>query len=617
MLVFSFYKSVSSLIKSSSSASASWQKQNIILKRWIQLTARQLAAETKLVKRPPVVTIMGHVDHGKTTLLDHLRNSHIVQQEFGGITQHIGAFVVPFKQRDKTELVTFLDTPGHAAFAAMRQRGADVTDIVILVIACEDGVLDQTVESIKYAKASQVPIIVAVNKIDKFPNKAELDRNIKILKDQLVVYDIITESDGGDVQMVPISALQGIGIEDLKENILALAETLDLKANTDCRVSGRVIESQVNPHRGKLCTVLVQQGVLNKGDCLIAGTYNWARVRSLFDERGQLQQCCGPGLPIQVTGWREDELPSAGDSILEVDSEGEARRVIADFKSEKAMKKASDDSAMAAKRADEFYRLYKEKLIEKRASGRRGGRIFFNQRGVRSRESQDEDLNANKINLVLKCDVDGSLDALLDLLDTYDRDGRQPVKLDLMHFGVGNISENDLVLASTFKNSVIYGFNVKAANQKILLQAKHAGTPVVMFNVIYHLIDDLKARLSEKLPELEAEHEIGQANVIQEFIIKEPKKKKSHVAGCRCRRGTLQKNSLYKLLRNNQVIASDLRVRTLKHLKDDVKEVERDRECGITFEGDEEIKFIPGDLLIAYERRKYKPKLKWDLKGFS
>lgn len=559
---------------------------------------------------------MGHVDHGKTTLLDHLRNSQIVEQEFGGITQHIGAFVVPFKQGNRTELVTFLDTPGHAAFAAMRQRGADITDIVVLVIACEDGILDQTVESIKYAKTSQVPIIVAVNKIDKFSKKSELDRNIQLLRDQLKVYDLITELDGGDIQMVPISALQGTGIEDLKENILALAETLDLKAEVDCGVTGRVIESLVSPHRGKLCTVLVQRGVLHKGDYLLAGTYNWARVRALFDERGQMLQSCGPGLPVQVTGWREDELPNAGDSVLQVESESEAKRIIADHRQKRALERANEDSEEAAKRAEEFQKKYKEKLSQKRESGRYYGRIFFNERGVRPKESEDNS-HENKINLILKCDVDGSLDAMLALLDSYDKSGRQPVKLDIMHFGVGNISENDLTLASSFPNTVIYGFNVKPASPKILTQAKHSGTVIKMFNVIYHLIDDLKARLSEKLPDLEAEHEIGRANVIQEFVITETRKRKSHVAGCRCSRGTLKRDAFYRLVRNNEIIANDLQVKTLKHLKDDVKEIERDRECGISFEGDQEITFIPGDLLIAYERRKYKPKLKWDLKGFN
>lgn len=583
----------------------------------MRIVVRNLITNTNLTRRPPVVTIMGHVDHGKTTLLDYLRDSQIVKQEFGGITQHIGAFVVPFKQKDKTELVTFLDTPGHAAFASMRQRGANVTDIVVLVVAVEDGVMDQTEESIKYAKASGVPIIVAINKIDKFGSEKELQKNVEYVRKQLIVHDVVSEKDGGEVQLVCISALKGLGIENLKESILALAETLELKAEFDCPVSGTVIESSVHPHRGKLCTILVERGQLLKGDYLIAGTSNWAKVRALFDERNKLRQSCGPGTPIQVTGWREVTLPAAGDPISQVESENKAKQIIRRFSDEKYLQKAENDAKAAAERAEVHQKLYQEKLLEKRESGRRYGRIFMHGRGVRAKETiSDGTAVDRKINLILKCDVDGSLEAILELLDTYDKDNKQLVKLDLMHYGVGVISDNDYILASTFPNSVIYGFNVKAANQKILLKAKQEGVPIKLFNVIYHLIDDLKARLANHLPELEQEVELGQANVLQEFIINEPKKRKTHVAGCRCSRGTLKKNSLYKLMRNNQLISNELVVKTLKHLKDDVKEVEKDRECGISFEGAEDVEFKMGDLLIAYERRKYKPTLKWEIAGF-
>jgi translation initiation factor IF-2 len=575
-------------------------------------------AQKLLIKRPPVVTIMGHVDHGKTTLLDYLRNSKIVQQEFGGITQHIGAFVVPFKQHNKTELVTFLDTPGHAAFAAMRQRGANVTDIVVLVVACEDGVLDQTVESIRYAKNSDVPIIVAVNKIDKFLDPNEMEKRIELIRRQLVVHDVISEADGGDVQLIKMSALKGVGVDDLKEAILALAETLELKAEINCPVSGHIIESLVDPHRGKLCTVLVDKGRLVKGSVLIAGTKNWARVRALFDERGLLRQSCGPGEPIQVTGWREEELPAAGDPILQVSSDHEARSLIHKFRLEKVEKKAVEDANEAARRYQEFYKIYKEKLIEKRDSGRLYGRILFTPRGQRPKESQDDEAVDRKINLILKCDVDGSLDALLDILDTYDRDNRQPVKLDLMHYGVGQITENDYKMAESFPNSVIYGFNVKPANQKILVDAKKSGVNVKLFNVIYHLIDDLKMRLSEKIPESEKEIEIGRAVVMQEFVVNETKKQKTHVAGCTCLRGSLKrKDVLYKLLRNNETIIQDMEVRTMKHLKDDVQEIEKDRECGLSFLGQESFVFKPGDQLVCYEKKKYRPALRWNISGFS
>lgn len=590
-------------------------RQTLVLIRWVSSSQ---PPQKQAIKRPPVVTIMGHVDHGKTTLLDYLRNSKIVQQEFGGITQHIGAFVVPFKQKDKTELVTFLDTPGHAAFAAMRQRGANVTDIVVLVVACEDGVLDQTVESIKYAKNSEVPIIVAVNKVDKFQDPDELSKQIELIRRQLTVHNVISEADGGDVQLVKISALKGIGVDDLKEAILALAETLELKAEINCPVAGHVIESLVDAHRGKLCTILVDKGQLVKGNVIIAGTKNWARVRALFDERGQLRQGCGPGEPVQVTGWREDELPAAGDPILQVGDDKEARTLIHKFKSELVEKKAIEDASRAAERYQEFYKIYKEKLIEKRESGRLYGRILFTPRGQRPKESLEDEQVDKKINLILKCDVDGSLDALLDILDTYDKDNRQPVKLDLMHYGVGQITENDYRMAESFKNSVIYGFNVKPANQKILLEAKKSGVTVKLFNVIYHLIDDLKLRIVEKMPEQDKEVEVGRAIVMQEYVVTESKKQKTHVAGCRCSRGLLKRSDvLYKLLRNNQPIIEDMQVRTLKHLKDDAQEIEKERECGISFLGHENFEFKPGDQLVCYEKKKYRPALRWTISGFT
>lgn len=595
-------------------------KEILRQKRWIQNSSKH-ASQAHWIKKPPVVTIMGHVDHGKTTLLDHLRNSRIVEQEFGGITQHIGAFVVPFKRDNKTEMVTFLDTPGHAAFAAMRERGAKVTDIVVLVIACEDGVLDQTTESIKFAKASDVPIIVAVNKIDKYSDKKELDKNIELVRRQLIVHDVIPEQDGGEVQLIPISALKGIGVEHLKEAILAQADILDLKAELDCPATGSIIEASKHPHRGKLCTILVQRGQLLKGDHIVAGTSNWAKVRALFDERNQLRQSCGPGTPIQVTGWREEELPAAGDQVLQVENEKEAKSIIKKYREERRAIWAETNAKAAAEKAQAHQQLYQEKLALKRASTWKGGRIFLTPKGVRPKETLTDGTVANdqKLNLILKCDVDGSLEALLNLLDSYDKDNKQPVQLDIMHYGVGDINDNDYVLATTFPNTVIYGFNVKLANQKILVNAKREGVNLKLFNVIYHLVDDLKARISEKLPELEQEVEIGQASVIQEFVITETKKKKTHVAGCRCSRGLLKKDSLYKLKRNNELIYDNLQVKTLKHLKNDVKEVEKDRECGISFNDDEQVgefEFKQGDLLIAFERRKYKPKLKWDLKGF-
>lgn len=602
---------------------------------------------THSFRRPPVVTIMGHVDHGKTTLLDHLRNSQITSQEFGGITQHIGAFVVPFKNEDKSvgqkeELVTFLDTPGHAAFAAMRKRGAIVTDIVVLVIACEDGVLDQTEESIKYAKDAEVPIIVAVNKIDKFGDEKELNKAIDAIKQQLLINDVITEADNGEVQLIKMSALKGFGVDDLKQSILALAETLDLTADPEANVKGRVIESGVDKYRGKICTILIQDGTLKKGNCLLAGKRNWARVRALFDERNRLKQYCGPGLPIQVTGWREEQLPAAGDIVEQAPNEAMAKKIIHEYYEQSAQEKAARDHEAAAKREEEHRKIYQEKLKEKRESGYMYRPIYDHPRGFRPKQPKFNDpSDTKKLNLVLKCDVDGSLDAILSLLDTYDPHNNQLVKLDIMHYGVGNITDSDITLASVFNNSIIYGFNVKTDDQSLMLRAKREGAKLKLFNVIYHLIDDLKLRLTERMPELDRDLVIGQAAVIERFLIND-KKRKIQVAGSRCTKGTLKKDLFYKIIRQGEEIIRDLKVGTLKHFKEDVKEITKGQEFGISFiEPEQEpeapilmnndptqftkiqkktlncIDICPSDIIVAYEKYKVKPKLKWDLRGFG
>jgi len=529
------------------------------------------------MKRPPVVTIMGHVDHGKTTLLDYLRKSQIVKSEFGGITQHIGAFVVPFKN-DK---VTFIDTPGHAAFAAMRQRGARVTDIIILVVACEDGLMDQTIESIECAKKNDVPLIVAVNKCDKFSRDQKvLDARVESIRRDLIVHDVITEQDGGDVQLVKISALQGTGVEELKESIVALAETLELTADEKCMAAGHILESRVDPHKGKLCTILVQRGTVSKGSLLLAGNKNWAKVRALYDEHGKQKSRCPPGEPAQVTGWREEDPPSAGDLVIEVASEAEAKSVVNQYK---------------------LGRFERKSKIRKKTS------------------NTDDDVEIepieNKLNIVLKCDVDGTLGTLLDVLDTYDSD---QVGIDLAHFGVGAISENDYIMAASFPNSVIYGFNVKCHDPSIMVRAKREGVPIRMYNVIYQLIDDLKQRLEERIPEAEKEQELGRALVAQDFVIDVTKKRKVHVAGCRCRLGVLKKSDVfYKLIRNEEVVVSDMIVNTLKHLKDDVKKIEKDQECGISFIGHDDLEFKPNDTLVCYEKVRYRPKLDWNTRHFS
>lgn len=567
--------------------------------------------------RPPVVTILGHVDHGKTTLLDYLRNSQIVKQEFGGITQHIGAFVVPFKSKNTTQVVTFLDTPGHAAFSAMRQRGASVTDIAILVVACDDGVLDQTIESINYIKNSQVPMIVAINKIDKFKDPSQIEKNIEHIRKQLISHDVICEADGGDVQLVQISALRGIGIENLKESILILADIMDLTNEVDCPARGTIIESKVDPHKGQTCTLLVQKGRLLKGNYIIAGRNNWAKIRLLYDERGKIQNSCEPGFPIQVTGWREKELPFAGDPFAQVPSEKEAKSTIKDFYQARLIAKSENDLMAWKKKFDEYYVDYRKDLMERREKGFRYSQRSLMHRGYRQKESTvDENAFARTLNLVVRSDVHGSLDALVTIIDQYDKDGKQPVKLDLMKHEVGLISESDLLLASSFRNSTIYGFNTKVADQKIMNKAKAAGVPIKLFNVIYHLVDDLKERLSSLMPEIDVEIEIGKATVLQEFVINE-RKKKIHVAGCRCDKGQLLSDAMYRIERNGKIVANLWSTYTLKHLKADVKQIDKDMECGIAFVEGKDFVFKPGDKIKCIRMNKVKQKLKWNLKGFA
>lgn len=528
-------------------------------------------------KRPPVVTIMGHVDHGKTTLLDCLRKSRIVDQEFGGITQHIGAFVVPFK-KDK---VTFIDTPGHAAFAAMRKRGSSITDIIILVIACEDGVMEQTKESINCAKQNGVPMIVAINKCDRLADdEKKLSERMTVIRRQLIVNDVVTEPDGGDVQIVKISALKGTGVDDLKESVVALAETLELQSEVDCMVSGHIIESSANKQYGKLSTLLVDRGKLKKGTILVSGRRNWAKVRNIMDESGKQLSECGPGEPAKVTGWREDELPAAGDLVIEVQDEKEARSII-------------------NRSAASHYET--RKVVKSKKSSTNATNVF------------NPDLNT--LHLILKCDADGSLGTILDIFDTYDM---RQINLDVAHFGVGAITENDYRMASSVPSSVLYGFNVGFVDPKLQIRAKQDGVPVKVYNVIYNLIDDLKKRMTELIHDAERDEIVGKALVMQEFVVDETRKLKVHVAGCRCNHGTFKRHdTLFKLIRKDEVIASDMKVRSLKHVKDDRNEIKQDEDCGISFLGHEDLVFKPNDTLVCYSRIRYKPKLQWDIQGFA
>ncbi|KAK7487137.1 hypothetical protein BaRGS_00021632, partial [Batillaria attramentaria] len=540
-----------------------------------------------LVRRPPVVTIMGHVDHGKTTLLDQLRQSNIVDQEFGGITQHIGAFLVKLPSG---EAICFLDTPGHAAFSAMRARGAQVTDIVVLVIAAEDGVMQQTVESIRHAQSAGVPIIVAINKIDK--PEADVERTKHMLMEQ----QVILEEFGGDIQAVPISALKGTNLDLLQEAIVTQAEIMQLTGDPTGLVEGRIVEAKVDPWRGKLATAVVQRGTLKKGVYLVAGTA-WAKVRGMFNDQGKPVQEAPPSTPVEILGWKE--LPSAGDEILQVGSEAVVKRVIQWRKAQEQETKGAELQRIISERRDEHHRQHREEMRIRHEAG-------FIRSDNKRRQKQKEVIQTHEgpqFSLVLKGDVDGSVEAILDILDSYDS---KKCRLDLVHYGVGNVTENDVEMAEAFQGE-IFAFNVETPASVRKLAASR-GVPLRSHNVIYHLFDELRDRISTRLPLLLEEDVIGEAQVLQVFHVKEGRSKVC-VAGCRCTKGVLNKKKKFKMLRRGEIIFQGA-LSSLKHFKTEVETIKVDRECGISVE-DEDVEFEAGDIIVCYEEREVEQDIDW------
>ncbi|XP_071453637.1 translation initiation factor IF-2, mitochondrial [Hetaerina americana] len=543
-----------------------------------------------LKKRPAVVTIMGHVDHGKTTLLDTLRNSSVVESEFGGITQHIGAFSVELARTGET--VTFLDTPGHAAFTAMRSRGAHITDIVVLVVAADDGVMEQTVESINMAKDAKVPILVAINKIDK--PEADIERTKRMLLQQ----GIELEELGGEVQAVPISALKAKGIDELIEAIALQAELLNLRGDPLGPVEAVVVESKVDPRRGKLATALVQRGTLTKGVVLVAGEA-WAKVRALFDDKGKVLTSAPPSTPVEVVGWRE--LPSAGDEILQVDSERVAHEVIKFRKNQKQQQKQELDYEAVKMKEAEHLKKYKAELEERRKRGR------YKVRPTGPRTKDDTEDTRPRFSVVVKGDVNGSVEAILDVLGTYEAELNCDCQLDIVHYGVGEVIESDVELAEAFQ-AYIYGFNIPMP-ERIAKIARKKQVRVRMHNVIYRLVDDIKSEIQERLPPRQVEDILGEANVLQEFIITEGKKKVP-VAGCRCTKGTLKKNAYFRVRRAQEVIHEG-ELHSMRHLKNEVDSIKMDVECGLQL-SDQTVRFKPGDTIICYELREESRKTDWN-----
>ena len=493
--------------------------------------------------RPPVVTVMGHVDHGKTSLLDALRKTSIVTGEAGGITQHIGAYQVT---KDDGEKVTFIDTPGHAAFTSMRARGAKVTDIVILVVAADDGVMPQTVEAISHAKAAEVPIVVAVNKIDK--PEADPTR----VKNELLQHEIISEDMGGDVQFVDVSALTGTGLDDLLESVLLQAELLDLKANPDRAAEGIVIESKLEKGRGAVATVLVQRGTLSVGDIFVVGEES-GRVRALLDDKGESIKFALPASPVEVLG--AGGSPSAGDMFNVVETEAKARE-IAEYRA----------------------RISREKRT---ASG--------NRTTLDQMMQQLKDTELKELPIVVKADVQGSAEAISQAVDKL---GTDEVCGRVVHTAVGGITESDITLAAA-SNASILGFNVRANSQARNL-ADEQGVEIRYYNVIYDLVDDMKAAMSGMLSPDLRETMLGNAEILEIFNVS----KSGKVAGCKVTDGLVRRGARVRLIRDSVVIHEG-ELSSLRRFKDEVKEVNAGQECGMAFENYEDLK--QGDVIECYE----------------
>ncbi|HET9445128.1 MAG TPA: translation initiation factor IF-2, partial [Steroidobacteraceae bacterium] len=497
-----------------------------------------------LQPRPPVVTVMGHVDHGKTSLLDAIRSANVVAGEAGGITQHIGAYQVTSPSGAK---IAFIDTPGHAAFTAMRARGAKVTDIVVLVVAADDGVMPQTVEAINHAKAAKVPMIVAINKIDK------PDANPQRVRTDLLQHEVQVESMGGDVVDVEVSALKKQGIDKLLEMIGLQSEILDLKANPDRPAEGTVIEAKLDRGRGPVATVLVQRGTLKTGDIVVAGA-EWGRVRALISDTGDNVQSAGPSTPVEVPGF--SGTPEAGDRLAVVENEARAREITA----YRARQKRENSVA--------------------RAVGMRGS--------LEQMMAQAKTAGRKEFPLVVKADVQGSLEAIVGALEKL---GTDEVAARVLHSAVGGISESDVTLASASGVPII-AFNVRA-NKEAREAAERAGIEIRYYNIIYDLVDDVKKAMSGLLPPTLRETMLGNAQILEVFKVS----KVGNVAGCRVTDGTVERGANVRLIRDN-VVVHEGKLSQLKRFKDDVREVGAGMECGMAFENYQDMR--QGDVIECY-----------------
>jgi len=492
--------------------------------------------------RPPVVTILGHVDHGKTSLLDAIRHSNVTASEAGEITQHIGAYQVLVGEQE----ITFIDTPGHEAFTSMRARGARITDIAILVIAADDGIMPQTIEAINHVKAAEVPILVAINKIDK-PN-ADVDR----VKQQLTEHNLVIEEWGGDIIAIPLSAKTGEGIQDLLEHILIVAEMAELKANPKLSASGVVIESKLDNTRGTLVTLLVQKGTLNISNVVLAADACWGKVKAMFDYDGKRIKSAGPSMPVEIMGF--SEVPQAGDPFTVVANEKKAREIVDDYRAKQQAEKAKAPT-----------------LDDVSAQ-------------IRSGETKG-------VNLILKADVQGSIDPIKNSLEQLEND---EVKVRVIHDGSGSITESDIMLAVA-SNSVIIGFNTRA-EPRVVRVAETEGVEIRTYQIIYKLIEDIEKTVTGMLEPTYVDVIDGHIEVRATFKVKG-----GNIAGCYVTDGKVKKNSLARVMRGGELI-HEAEVNSLKHFKNDASEMVAGNECGVGVEGFSD--FVVGDTIEFYHKEK-------------
>ncbi|WP_270988231.1 translation initiation factor IF-2, partial [Campylobacter upsaliensis] len=499
--------------------------------------------EESLESRAPVITIMGHVDHGKTSLLDYIRNSRVVSGEAGGITQHVGAYMVEKNGRK----ITFIDTPGHEAFTAMRARGASITDIVIIVVAADDGVKPQTKEAINHAKAANVPIIIAINKMDKE------NANPDMVKTQLAEMEIMPVEWGGSYEFVPVSAKAGTGIEDLLEIVLLQADLLELKANSKTLAKASVIESSVQKGRGAVATIIVQNGTLKVGSTIVAGVA-YGKIKAMSDDTGRALKEIKPGECGVIVGL--SEVAEAGEILIAVKSDKEAREY-------------------AAKR----YEYNRQKELSKST------KVSIDELGAKIKEG-----NLKALSVILKADVQGSLEALRASLEKLRND---EIKVNIIHSGVGGITQSDIELASASEDSIVLGFNIRPTGE-IKERAKDKGVEIKTYNVIYNLLDDVKALLGGMMSPIISEEQLGQAEVRQ--VISVPKI--GQIAGCMVSEGVINRGAKIRLIRDG-VVVYEGNVSSLKRFKDDVKEVAKGYECGVGIEGCDDMRV--GDYIESYK----------------